>query len=480
MEKIQQYCNKKYAYIGTIAGGVIGLILFFMTISIENGLTNVESFSGLSGIVGSIKTFCYMYYLDFVLLLMITAIYAVRLLKLNDQSLTTKILLIGNGTTLLFCIISLNGISTIQSIASGDFGSIMGAGNLEGQMNLIGFMILLQVALACYVGFLFYKNKGKEQLDLGTTTSQASESADKVETTTEPKESIVTKLKAYYTTSNGKRNIYIGGAVITVLLIAFIGISIYNNMKRTPINLTENCKVNFEGVSGEGVANINCAPDYDMSDVEISTFVNAITYSVKDNGTLKNGDTIQIEANYSEATADSLKLEPKNTTKKVKVKGLEVAYMKFVEVPKTVSSKFEAATKQRLETELKDDVGGFLSPKSLTLDEIECIASYYEYSSYDISGTAYYIYRTKETKEYTYSTEKEVNYYYVYVKNINSKKDLDLTDESDDIGYNSISAYEDEKTDKKILNSFKNYHDDAEIVKENPSTLTYKDETIKK
>ena len=53
-----------------------------------------------------------------------------------------------------------------------------------------------------------------------------------------------------------------------VVVALIVGVSIYNAVKRTPIDLTKQCEVSFEGVSGEGQARISCEPDYDHTNSE--------------------------------------------------------------------------------------------------------------------------------------------------------------------------------------------------------------------
>lgn len=446
----------------------------------KSKLTNFQGLSEIGSIIGSVNFFCYIYYLDFVLLIVITAAYGIRLLRLNDQSLETKILLGGSGVTLLFCLISFGTITTIKSVASGDFSSFESLGNIEEQIKFISLMLLFQVATAGYAGFLFYGKKRGHLVDLTSVPTQMDTNNTNAETTSEPKISIVEKFKAYYATSKGKKNIRIGGAAISVVLIAFISINVINSMKRTPIDLTKNCKISFRGISGEGNVDVKCKADYDMNKPELKNFVNSITYEVESNGTLKNDDIVKITANYSEATAESLKLKPENTTKEVKVEGLEVVYMKFEEIPSAISTNFETATKEMLEVELKGKIGGFLSPSARTIDKMECIATYYVYSKYS-DGTAYYIYRAEETVQYSSTnTEKQINYYRVNIENINSVEEVDLTTNSNDLEYSLISSCDKEGTDEMALNSFKSLHKGAQIVKETPSALTYKNEKIKK
>lgn len=480
MEKIQKYCSKKNLFIGTIVSGLIGIGLFIMAITLKGSLEHIQSFSDIESIVGKLKNICYLYYLDFIVLFVLLASYSMRLLKLNDQTQETKVLLGGSGGAFLLSMISLGAISSILSISGGNFSYATSINNLEDKMILIGIKILLQLASACYAGFLLHQYKDTQQ-EKDTTASKETKEGDNMEDAISvQKNSIVKKIKEYYATPNGKKNIHIGGGVIGIVIVALIGLNVFNSLKRTPIDMTKSCYVEFEGISGLGSASVNCTYDYDMSNAEIEDFVSSITYEIENDGALKNGDSIQIKAQYDEETAERLKLEPENTTMEVEVTDLKVAYLKFEDIPNEISSNFETATKQMLEKEILKDVGGFFAPSARTVDKMECIGIYYKYDEYS-DGIAYYIYRTEETlKHNSSSTEKQVNYYITHINNIKSEEEVDLSTDSTDMDYYFTSDFSVEKKDENILKSFKDSHKGIEIVKENPSTLTYKNEMMNK
>ena len=101
---------------------------------------------------------------------------------------------------------------------------------------------------------------------------------------------------------------------------------------------------------------------------------------------------------------------------------------------------------------------------------------YYEYRSYDHTGTAHYVYRTKVTEDSKYSTEKNTDYYDVKITGISSAKETDLSEESDMINVDSIYLYEDEKTDAMALEKFKQYKTNLETIKEQAEKTVFTDE----
>ena len=476
MDTLKKYVTGRNLQIGTLIGAVFTIMMFIMAASIGGNTETVSSFSDLGGLISSLKTFCNIFYLDFIVILVVTAGYAFRMISEKDFTTKTKVLTALNGIVCLFALICFSPIHNIKAGLSGDFASLMQLGDIEGQLNILKVMLYIQIAAGIAAGyFLFYKKKPAATSEIHSSEISGE---DKIETAEH--ESIFDPIKAYYATEKGKRNIRIGSAVAGVIVLLIIGVNIYESTRRVDIDLTSSCKVTFEGVSGEGTANINCSPDYDHTNEKIGTFVKDISYSIENNGNLENGMKVTLKANYSEATAEDSKVNPIKTSKKFTVKGLEEAYREFKDIPKQVSGQFEAAAKAFLENDIQKDVGGLFGDKSVVIDEITLIGVYYDYSSYNNSGTAYYVYRTRETRERTYETNKEVNYYAVSIEHIKSNRELDLDVDSYDMDVDEITIYDDEKTDKAMIDEFMDYHSSLETVKTKLSTEVYTDEHIDK
>lgn len=474
MEKIRQFLSKRNLYIANIVLGITTVVLIIMTFLVINSLSNIKSLLGFSGSMSTLRTFCYIYYLNFIILLVLIVGYSIRLFKMNDKTMETKILLGGNSAALLLCLISISLVASLMSLTGGMFGisSSFGLAGFESKIVIIGFMLFIQLFVSAYAAFLFIKKKDSTQDEIASLSSQneSSDTHTNAETKTELKgPPLMDKFKTYYATSKGKKNIFIAVSAAGLIIIAIIALMVFNSMKRTPIDLTKNCDITYEGVSGAGMAKAACTPDYNLNDKEVSLFVKSINYEVKENGALKNGDTIEIAATYSEKTAESLKLTPENTTKKFEVEGLEVVYLKFEDIPKEVSDTFEPATKPALDAQLMKNVGTIFGPKALTIDKSECIATYYEYTDFNKSGTAYYIYRAEVTEQNSVSSKKQIYYYNVSIKNVKPDKVMDLALNSEDLKCTPVLYYEKEMTDKKLLTDFKKAHKDLEVIKESPS-----------
>ncbi|MXQ72542.1 hypothetical protein GSF08_01110 [Clostridiaceae bacterium DONG20-135] len=471
METLKKYVTGKNLQIMTLIGTAFTIMMFIMSSSIGSSTESISSFSDIGGLISSLKTFCNIFYLDFFVVLAATAGYAFRIFYEKDTSLSIKVLTPLNGIACLFGLICFSTIHSIKAGLSGDFASLLQLGDIEGQFSILRIMLLIQIAAGIAAAyFLFYKKNrriGEEESD-----KENQEASDH--------ESIVDQVKAYYATEKGKRNIRIGGAAVAVFIVLLVIVNVYESNRRTEIDLTSACAVTFEGVSGNGSANIHCSPDYDHNNENIASFMSNVSYTIDNDGRLENGMEVTLKANYSEATAESSKINPVKTSKKFKVKGLEIAYRDFADIPKKVSNEFEAAAKAFLEKDIQSNVNGLFGYDTITVEDAALIGIYYKYTSYNNSGTAYYIFRTKETRERSSDTSKEVNYYSVILENISSSYKLDLSDESKDMIVDSLSIYEKDKTDAKALKQFTRYHSDVETVKTNPGSEIYKDERIKK
>lgn len=470
METLKKYVTGRNLQIGTLISAVFAILMFLTSASIVNNAQSVSSFADIGGLISGLKNFCNIFYLDFIVLLAVIAGYAFRMISEKDYGLSTKLLTGLNGCAFLLGLICFSAIHSIKAGLSGDLASFLQLGDLEGQLSILRIMLILQIGAGITAGyFLFYKKNSKKDNEASVGKEEQPDH-----------ESILDQIKAYYATEKGKRNIRIGGAAAGIFIVLIVTVNIYESTRRTEIDLTSACKVTFEGVSGSGTATINCSPDYDHSNEKISIFMNGVSYSIDKNGSLENGNKITLQASFSEATAESSKIKPVNTKRTYTVKGLEKAYLGFADVPEKLSGKFEAASKAYLEKDIQKQVNSLMGYDSITIEDISLIGIYYGYTSYDNNGIAYYVYRTKETRERSYSTKKEVNYYAVMIDNINPSYDLDLTDESDDMHINTISIYDEEKTDAKALKQFTKYYTNLEKVKTQPSSDIYKDERINK
>ncbi len=476
MEKLKQFVTRKNLLLVSMIGGILGLVLVLSYMITINSTSFTSALSLLSFL-------CFLFYADFVLLLLLTLGYAFVIFFAQQKNVTMYVL---GGCTLgafISALICFPAVNAISQVLNGDFSAIFSLAYSGANVDIwMILMLILQVASGVIGGYLRFVKKGEElsQEDLSQIQDAAKQVGDTARKAAADVASGTVKLsekwKAYYQTEKGKKNVRIVGAVVAVAVVAIAGVSIWSSMQKTPIDLTSACEVTYSGYDGEGYAYVYCDVDYDINDSQVATFVYDVTYTVENDGALSNGDKVKLTANYSEKTADSLKLKVENAERELTVEGLTPVYRTFADIPSDISSQFDQSTKDALNADIMADEGTSFGPESITINSCDNIGVYYAYNTYYGSGTVYYLYRVDVTREYSYAIDKNVEYYSVSVDPISSEYVLTLDDpESNDIYVSEVYLYDDEKTDQKAVDNFSLYMSDLEIVKENLSTDTYKD-----
>ena len=472
MEKLKKYVTRKNLAYGNLALGIIALILVLLYFTVSG---NASSLSDMQGVLSTMRNMCNLFYVVFILLLGLVAGYAFRLFQMKDKVFANSVLFGCDVFALVMTFISLPAVQGIHAFTKGDLGKTLA---YSGSMSNSGTILVLMV-IACLVsaGFSIYVVfvKKAEEIDAQNVKEDLAQGVKNAgESVSQNVSKMSDRVKGYYQTEKGKKNILLIGAGTLVVVALIVGVSIYNTVKRTPIDLTKQCEVSFDGVSGEGQARSSCEPDYDHTNSDIAMFVNDVTYSVEKDGKLKNGDKVVVKAQYSEATADSCKLKVENTQKEFVVEGLEVVYKKFAEVPKKISGQFESEAQKALDKYLKQEYTDSFFRDDVSVEATKLIAVYYMYNDYDRSGEAYYLYRANllETEE-KYS-EKFVEYYYVPITDINTREDVDFKD----LSARKLYMITDELSDQLAIDEFKDSYSDLEVVKEEPDGKIYKEERI--
>lgn len=266
----------------------------------------------------------------------------------------------------------------------------------------------------------------------------------------------------FFKSKNGK--IVLG--VIIAVVVAFGGYKIYDTyFNKTAISLLENVEVEFSGYDGSGrissckIGNI----DYDKTNAELANFVNTIylDYDVKDD--LKNGDEIEITAVYDQSRAEELKLDVKDATKKVKVKGLIERYKKATDVPSKTSSAVKKKMDEQIKEKYDDQQSSYSSYKS------SFISMYYAYdedSSYSPADYCIGVYKIEQTTNYGTNPETTTFYALAYMNGINSG----YSDEDNQRVYTSVlydSSYKRLTDESKIQSALEDtyYFADHKITK---------------
>ena len=282
MELLKKYATRKYLMYGSIAGGILAVTMLIIYLTAGQGL---DSLSGLSSALSSFRSLCVLYYIDFVILVILVGGYAFRIGYLKDASFMGKLLLGCNGAALLMGLFCFSAIRAVHALASGDFTAAMAySGSMDNKGIMLVIMVLAQIAAAGISIYILFVKRNEQveaeeaMKDLSEGAKAAGEAVSKASAAAQDHAlKLSEKCKAYYKTEKGRRNTIIGGIAAAVVIVCIAGFSIYQSVKKTPIDLTSACTVTFEGVSGEGTAEINCNPDYDHTNEDIRMFMSDVT-----------------------------------------------------------------------------------------------------------------------------------------------------------------------------------------------------------
>ncbi len=479
MEKLKQYLTRKNMLLASFVNGIIGLLLLFIYfITINN--------SNFQSILSLLLTLCMLFYVDFVLLLLLTLGYGFLVFYVKQKDVTTYIMAGCTAGAFLMSLFSFSTVNAINQLLNGNFSAIWSLASSSAHVDKwLLLMLILQLVCGGLSGYLRFVKKTEElsQEDLAQFQDTAKQVGDAAAATAKKAASDVAegtaklseKWKAYSQTEKGKKTIKLTATIGAVVIVVIIAVSIWSATRTTPIDLTSGCEVTFNGYDGEGYASIDCDIDYDLNNFNLQSFVNDVEYTIENDGSLSNGDKAVLKADYSEETARALKLSVENAQIEIEVEGLTEVYRTFADIPADVSDSFAQASKEALTASIIDGESWAFDPEDITINSCDIVGIYYEYNQYFGEGTAYYLYRVDFTEENEYRTENLINYYYVEISPISSEHPLDLTAESSDILVFEVYINDDEKTDAKAVENFKNRYSNVQTIEENLSDKAYKD-----
>lgn len=143
------------------------------------------------------------------------------------------------------------------------------------------------------------------------------------------------------------------GLIISILFFFYY----FFFFKETSVDLTKNITVQYEGASGYALVEIKNVPS--SYNQRIEEFYNSVSYSIKPNGNLKNGDVIEIEATYDRELARKYHIKIEGITKKIVVEGLNMRYQDNKEIPQAyvddIVINSTAYLEKHIETILKEE-----------------------------------------------------------------------------------------------------------------------------
>ena len=147
------------------------------------------------------------------------------------------------------------------------------------------------------------------------------------------------------------------GIVVIILALCFGGFTVWDKyLNFTSVDVLKNVKLEYDGISGEATADIaSNQSTYKGDDAKIKSFLSSqVTYSLSKDSEISNGDTIIVKAEYNKEQANEIKLKLKDTTKKIKVSGLEHRFHKASEIPTKISTELRSDADEEVESSYED------------------------------------------------------------------------------------------------------------------------------
>lgn len=450
MDIIKKYATKKIIFLTGFIYSAIYAGLFLVTKvmgqNFDFSATDMSSLktliSSLSSIITVIQILFYVMLVVAIVIAILAAVYYFTKDK-KDYVILGELIGYGiSGALLLFSVSGFNAAcKVIKVFTSGDYSSLY-------SMDYTSMMSSMQTASSCLKGFnwailivfvfnLFVFLVIKKVIKMGSFSYSLDENImvsgerkivsydpqtgepiyeDAPVSTNVQAGQTMENVKSFFKTKNGK----IALSVIAAVIVLFGGYKVYDTyFNKTTISLLDNVKVEFTGYDGAGRIS-TCqmgSVEYDKTNAEIASFVNSIRldYDVKTD--LENGDEVTISAVYNQTTAENLKLDVKNATKTVKVKGLIERYKKASEVPNKTAS----AIKKGMDEEMKNDYDNRSSAYSTY--KTSFVAMYYAYDEDNKSYPNDYcigVYKVEYTSNYGSTPQTETYYAMAYINGVNS------------------------------------------------------------
>lgn len=384
MEFLEKWFTKRNTMYVSIVAGALMLVTLLLSFTVDMSSRNAGF---------TVTLFCIMYYVYYLIYIVLCGAYGFLYFKKQNKEKMIFIGFIFSLVMILVCFLNWRIIRALWSLANGSLYGVMDligiADSLELRLNLLRIMMFASVA---YAGYQIYLCKGNKEIELTPEQQQAiNEGLEKAKKSAvkgasvanEQLTSISHKLKIFLQTKKGK-------SIVGAILAGIVCIGIFyfvNANKKTSINLTASCEYKISGQSGEGrISSIDCKNDYTGDDERIKLFLATRYYEVTNNGTLKNGDTAIIHANYEEADLDKLKISISHSTFEVEVKDLIEKYKEASELPSDILTIAMTKAKEAVIKEGKNAYypygSTFYRSENITAEEPQIVKAYMLEGSY--------------------------------------------------------------------------------------------------
>jgi len=440
---LEKYFSKRTIRLLTILAATIILITYFTANLILRSLFNHYG-------LDAIKYLSYLLLILYIIFALITAVviyYTYRIhFKNNDKSDLS--IIITFGIYCVFALVLLLNLQTIRfffKLSSMNLGMLFGfnENTLTFSINLLKVIAIPLIGIAIYNGYLLVKKSPDIVIEID------------IENRVSP---FITKFKSFISSKHGK---IITGCIVTIAFVVIVVLNILSNHKTT-IDLTKGVVVEFSGVDGAGFARVvDNKWNYDGDLQDVDTFLNSVDFYLEEDDNLSNGDEITVSAKYSDEMADEYKVNPTNTTIKIKVKGLDIEFDSYNDLSKKEKKLVEDAWDEYFEENFNDEVKErLLFYDNLTLSEQKVVARYYGNCENVGEDTLVYIVKVNARGNYLYQEETEnfTKYYKIEVNEITPSNLKDLEASSFNLSYRSIlEANSDEKAIREVLKEYEEY-----------------------
>ncbi|MCR0335988.1 hypothetical protein MKA38_08935 [[Clostridium] innocuum] len=163
MEKVKICVTRRYLQYGSITGGILAVIMLILYFTAGGSMEDV---SALSEALPSLRTLCVVFYLDMILLIIVTGGYAFRIGRLGDTGGGAKVSISCEGLALLMGILFLPVMRVLHALARNDFASALACSDdLDDRSILLLMMISTQLAAAKFAAYHLFM-KQSEDTDL--------------------------------------------------------------------------------------------------------------------------------------------------------------------------------------------------------------------------------------------------------------------------------------------------------------------------
>ena len=162
-------------------------------------------------------------------------------------------------------------------------------------------------------------------------------------------------------TKDATKNKMISALCLGLIIISLYGTCYLLFFRTTGIDVTKDVEIAYRGENGSASVMVrNKNLNYNQ---RIQEFMDTVSYQVKPQRNLKNGDMITITAGYDEKLASRYHIDATHLTREVMVSNLPIRYENASQIPQTlldtINDSSEAYLKKNISSILDDDFTNF-------------------------------------------------------------------------------------------------------------------------